>query len=1257
MKHQSQRGVALVTTLVMLAVVTFMAVTFLAVSRRERSSVGVTEDQTGARLMAEAALARAEGEMISRMLSHTNLLAYEMVVSTNFIDRYGFNAGQGGGFNYENVNYDFRSTGVPLNERDRLVVMTNLLYDPRPPVYVRLNDDPKTPWDFRFYVDLNRNGQFETNGVLPEMNFRNMFFNSNMVAVSRPVGIISNYFVGDPEWIGVLQHPDTPHSASNRFIGRYAFLVQPMGKSLDFNAIHNNAQARSVSNPNTAAFYRDQGVGSWELNLAAFFRDLNTNLWFNYDYRGYTRDQTSRPFVDALSVLRYRYNYDYPSLHSVEYLFGGRGAYAFQRDNVDGYTDRPAINGFKPYQTDMDVPRYPWPGAENPRGFFDIQELFDPTRVTNSLVGGLKTIGYTNWASYNRYTFYRMLGQIGMDSVPANRDKINLNYDNTPPLSATNFIAWEPLKFFEVVASRLLAANRTTNDISGITSGTSVRRVVVAGTPVRPSFGLNNITVYDARGYLNNEYSASVHRLLQLAVNLYDSTTNRPFVRTIGYPTVLRPRFSVDGPRVYISGWREVTNEFQTPSLPALLDLSDPADRATLGSRPDSYVYGVPLLIGAKKGLPNFNEFSLLNVAQVTRKLEVRKPPGSALGVKPNQINQMYLLSISNQFGIEGWNSYTQDLTRPLSIRVVGDFRQTLFVTNTGTANSFTRITNSARYGTNIALGNWRGLEFKLPVLRSVFFLPESVFRTTPRLGFERSTTNSAFTQRLSAYPPGWRMDVTNRFCYALVDTGSGRLLDFASFADMSGGMDITAEIAGRTLTQPLASVAEPPNAWLTNPVSGPAYIASSLPSVPSGVKNQLEIGLGNEPTSEQQWTSYSLQPAEGMDKRKSIDRFRMFVGLTPLYYTGTQTNQLLADLRGKDAVQVPYSPTRKIYQELRWQANDPLVHYQVEDLLDPFNRPGDPTRTNSVRYAVPPQIQLTNSNLGMMNERYQPWGGNPSQSTDRLATDVRVKDPLIRRSDDWDFLTNKLPNIGWIGRVHRGTPWQTVYLKSGVIESNVWYKWAGSDGTHPTNDWLLPDLFTVAASDAAARGLLGVNQTNLAAWSAVFSGVTVLTNVATISSLRTNVEPDFDMLYIQPVGGGESPQLRSIVAGINRTRSLETNGVFSSLGRILSVPELTVASPYLNFNNVMNDAILERIPQQVLSLLQADQPRFAVYAFGQSLREAPSSIYLGPGPFNKLCTNYQVKGEFVLKAVVRVEGSPTKPRAVIESFNELSGE
>ena len=45
--------------------------------------------------------------------------------------------------------------------------------------------------------------------------------------------------MGDPEWIGVLQHPDQPYGPNNPFVARYAFIAVPIGNALDLNAIYN----------------------------------------------------------------------------------------------------------------------------------------------------------------------------------------------------------------------------------------------------------------------------------------------------------------------------------------------------------------------------------------------------------------------------------------------------------------------------------------------------------------------------------------------------------------------------------------------------------------------------------------------------------------------------------------------------------------------------------------------------------------------------------------------------------------------------------------------------------------------------------------------------------------------------------------------------------------------------------------------------------------------------------------------------------
>src|SRR5262249_14945301 len=69
---------------------------------------------------------------------------------------------------------------------------------------------------------------------------------------------------------------------------------------------------------------------------------------------------------------------------------------------------------------------------------------------------------------------------------------------------------------------------------------------------------------------------------------------------------------------------------------------------------------------------------------------------------------------------------------------------------------------------------------------------------------------------------------------------------------------------------------------------------------------------------------------------------------------------------------------------------------------------------------------------------------------------------------------------------------------------------------THPINDWAILDLFTTAFNDNAARGRLGINQTNLAAWSAVLSGVIALQADTNSSMLRPGT--NFAPVIIQPV-------------------------------------------------------------------------------------------------------------------------------------------
>src|SRR6187549_2940776 len=77
----SERGVALILTLIMLAIITIVTVVFLATTSRNRASTTIRVDQTAAELGTETALQHAQGKIIERVMRETNLLAFDFFVS------------------------------------------------------------------------------------------------------------------------------------------------------------------------------------------------------------------------------------------------------------------------------------------------------------------------------------------------------------------------------------------------------------------------------------------------------------------------------------------------------------------------------------------------------------------------------------------------------------------------------------------------------------------------------------------------------------------------------------------------------------------------------------------------------------------------------------------------------------------------------------------------------------------------------------------------------------------------------------------------------------------------------------------------------------------------------------------------------------------------------------------------------------------------------------------------------------------------
>ncbi len=1375
--RSSERGVALIITLIMLSVVTVMAVLFLGVSRRERAAVTVTSDQITAKFMTEAAFARAQSDITSRMLTASNEFNYDFAVSTNFINVGGF-VPSSFGFDSNNVSYAAQNGGV-LDQFRQAVNIGNLQFDPRPPVYIQTNSNEALPLDFRFYLDFNRNGLFEPTGLLPEMTGDGRTLMEN----GAP---LFSHVVGDPQWIGVLEYPNQPHSATNRFIGRYAFIVLPEGKSLDLNTIHNQIKQPAMRGGDYYA--RNQGIGPWEMNLGGFLSDLNFNVWGGPQGYIYQRPSSLAPnqgvaFNDAASILRHRtVNLAPASLASLATPNNS----TLQRDFVDLFGNGPYLEAGNWLTNEFrDTRDQAYWGADLTGAFYDVQELFDGSKVSSeqlpddSFVGRLRSSGSGTPqrlpSTYDRYTVYRLLSQLGVDSevdesaksmslalldgeprlLETRVDKLHLNYDNINN-DPTNFVEWNPRQLFLETASRMMAANMNTNPPNMRITNAVGQLVTIPGTNffrmgetyVNRDFTVTNMQVWPRKPHHRHEYSANVHQILQVAANITDvvTTNNRPVARFATdtmqrFPIVFRPRFDrLSNGAIRIADFVEVTNNAVQQIGRPYRDLDNPMDRAQL--QPDDNVMGIPWVIAAKKGLPNFNEFGVLSTLEVTRKLEINKTRPNA----PRNLwrtNQMMVLSISNTFGLESWNSYTQSYPRPLQVRAYVE--SSVVVTNERGMNLFARRDPIGGSLENIPANTWSNGQFRLPIYTNYVPVASSAYnaelgRLVPVVLDNAVDLTGFFPD--SGFPIGQiGVAMTNHVRCVMIDPDFNRIIDFVNLDELTSSYDLTREVIGDVAFS--GQVSEMGRFWDPIRLDG-----SENPFVPTqGVMSQIVTSLGVEEISDQVWTSYVGRGA-GRDKNQAIDLFRAFLGFPPLFLSPNELASAftrLRDPRKSWVRQVPFTPSvrKAIYQS--WQANDPLVHYTVEDLTDTqelvsrrrFITPGQ---------VVPPRVlhnlgDPENGAPGRRNERYRPW--QSIQGGDEFSYNVAYKDPLVRNPDDWQFPTNKFPGIGWLGRVHRGTPWQTMYLKGyvGALDNgrlltvndlnnpNVlrapydgvnypferlavnlntgnevpdatdvnqvqpvdpllgldqeadamtlalrtnWFRWAGSQGTHPTNDWKYLELFTTAVNDNASRGLLSVNQPGLAAWSAVLSGVTVQSNMNSLQvSLRDldGVQPaEYVLRTIEPAGlagvpgfdPSQSPlsQIVNGTNGINATRARFPGGRFRHLGDILATPALTVQSPFLEWNNDfvrqagLDDFAMERIPQQVLSLLKADEPRVTIYAYGQALRPANQSLRsdVSPGRLFNICTNYQITGEFVSKRVVRFDGAVTNLTAVVES-------
>ncbi len=411
-------------------------------------------------------------------------------------------------------------------------------------------------------------------------------------------------------------------------------------------------------------------------------------------------------------------------------------------------------------------------------------------------------------------------------------------------------------------------------------------------------FGVTNIPVYSTTNPAIG-YSASVHYLLQSAANAYDATTP-----STNFPSVFRPVFSWQADTLFIVGYTCVTTDFYAQISSGFKALTDPTITA------NDNVWGIPWVVGAKGQTPAFNEYCYSSAVNVERLLVfVRYPsatqPGQyAANRPPHYTNQFYIMSISNIFGAEAWNFYPATFTNSATLVVSNQ----VLITITNNYNFGTNMVFNA--ATNWLVDAWPAGGFMIPLFTNTISLPLSYWSESTEQFITLDATNgflSSDVQQTGWPVHAWTLNITNNLMYALVDNGTGHVLDFVNLGAFGSSLNVN---------QALINIPESPeNVWIVAP-------ATDAPNSPmsEGAINQIYDGI---------W-----QPG-------GLEFYDSLLGLSPGGYpssVGMFSVPVGAPVPG--GALSPGPAYVNFIQSCSWQAGNPMVHYTVEDLTNPeFNQ------------------------------------------------------------------------------------------------------------------------------------------------------------------------------------------------------------------------------------------------------------------------------------------------------------------------------
>lgn len=741
----------------------------------------------------------------------------------------------------------------------------------------------------------------------------------------------------------------------------------------------------------------------------------------------------------------------------------------------------------------------------------------------------------------------------------------------------------------------------------------------VADHLLRNTFGFDvtNIPVYVNGQFV---YTPAVNRVLQVSANLFDASTNS------FYPDVFRPIFEHDAAgNVYIVGYTNLSSAAGPNTVSGINDpqLLLPLDIVAISNLGPAYtpvvnngnlvnVYGVPWIIGVKKGFPNFNKFGMQTVVQVLRRLQITRSSIPTTATTTFLTNQLLDFSISNYVNAECWNSYTNPYPNPVYIEA----QDVLSMMITNDAVPFPAYFNNYQMTSNTFVAQWPGytnnystFSFTNPLSGRAILLnnDDFYFGTAPPgiSGFYPDSYSYGWeSNNFNLKLPQFGLIVTNRLQLYMLDASNGafHLIDYVQFAGPQTTLNITAVIE----TNNPETLGYGSNMWSQS---------VNAHGIPYGIASQLLAS--EEPITANGGSAYwPVNPTTEAE----IDGFSTFMGLTEPYPNISFDNPTLESFVTNYIVQVPYIATATISQYTSWQANDPFVHYLTNDLdFAGTESSGIATGIQTSYGALGNQVLFPTFNS--VNERYQPWGLQYTNDFAQIGSNAIVaspyglayKDPLVWSADYWNFPTNLLADLTGLGQVHRGTPWQTIYLKSadvlnilnsnGDINSgtNTWVAWTGDYNVPdaavlaPVNDRQLVSLLISLLNTNDVTQLMSVNDANPADWLNILNGLTVYSNSTALPPFALPRGDIPSLTFDSYTMASNSPQAQIIANGIAQTRTVEPNQKFYTIGDILSAQVLTESSPWLNYTNAnqqaygISDAVYEAIPAQLLLLLRPD--------------------------------------------------------------------